>query len=78
MSKTTLYIASSIDGYIATKDGGVDWLSFAESGSEDYGYNEFYEKIDALVMGKKLMIFVINLSNGHMRVNIVLYLRHKI
>lgn len=47
MSKITLYIASSLDGFIARKNGEVDWL-FTD---HDYGYSEFYKKIDAVVMG---------------------------
>lgn len=46
-----LYIATSIDGYIARPDGSVDWLNVAQSETEDYGYNAFYDSVDALVMG---------------------------
>ena len=46
-----LYIAISLDGFIARKDGSVDWLSPYENGSEDYGYNEFYKKIRTVIMG---------------------------
>ena len=59
MNKTTLYIAASIDGYIATKDDGLDWLSIVEVGEEDYGYNNFYKDIDAVVMGRKTYDFVV-------------------
>ena len=46
-----LYIAISLDGFIARKDGSVDWLSPYENGPEDYGYNEFYKKIRTVIMG---------------------------
>ncbi|MGD8567315.1 MAG: dihydrofolate reductase family protein [Gammaproteobacteria bacterium] len=46
-----LYIATSIDGYIARPDGSVDWLSRVENEQEDYGYADFYQSVDALVMG---------------------------
>jgi dihydrofolate reductase len=46
-----LYIAASLDGFIARKDGSVDWLSPYEKGQEDYGYNDFYEKIGPIIMG---------------------------
>lgn len=48
---TTLYIASSIDGYIARSDGGLDWLDVFAGSGEDYGYDDFYSGMDALVMG---------------------------
>ncbi len=46
-----LYIAASLDGFIARKDGSVDWLSPYEKVEEDYGYNDFYEKIGTVIMG---------------------------
>ena len=45
------YVAVSVDGYIATADGGTDWLKPFESSGEDYGYHAFYSSIDAAVMG---------------------------
>ena len=47
------YVACSLDNYIATLDGGVDWLSPFEKDNEDYGYSEFYQSIDAILMGRK-------------------------
>jgi len=46
------YVAASLDGYIATSDGGVDWLSQFEAEGEDYGYAAFFESIDGLLMGR--------------------------
>lgn len=46
-----LQVATSLDGYIARLDGSIDWLPVPEEGGEDYGYLEFYNSIDALVMG---------------------------
>jgi dihydrofolate reductase len=51
--KVTLYIATSIDGFIAGKNGEVDWLSQVEQEGEDYGYADFYQTVDCLVMGSK-------------------------
>jgi dihydrofolate reductase len=50
--KNIVYIATSMDGYIATKDGGLDWLN--EIGDPDcgIGFSEFMDSIDALVMGR--------------------------
>ncbi|MCL4255868.1 MAG: dihydrofolate reductase family protein, partial [Anaerolineae bacterium] len=51
MSKVLLYIAISLDGFIATPDGGVAWLDGFNSPDEDYGYNSMYARLGAVVMG---------------------------
>ena len=51
--KTTYYVASSLDGYIAKEDGDVSWLEELNISMEDAGYNEFYPTVNALVMGRK-------------------------
>lgn len=54
MKKTILYIAISLDGYIADRNGGVDWLEGEEPGYVgDYGYEDFIKNIDTVVMGMK-------------------------
>lgn len=52
--KATAYIATSIDGFIARQDGGIDWLSGQGDApeGEDYGYQEFIDSVDAIVMGR--------------------------
>lgn len=47
------YVATSIDGYIATPDGGVEWLAPYEGKGEDYGYAEFYDSVDAVLLGSR-------------------------
>jgi dihydrofolate reductase len=49
--KVTLYIAASVDGYRAGRE--IDWLSVVDQPGEDYGYYQFYDSVDALVMGSK-------------------------
>jgi dihydrofolate reductase len=54
MPKTVLYIAMSLDGYIAKPDGNLDWLtSIPNPESGDYGYVAFLESISSIVMGRK-------------------------
>ncbi len=50
--KISVYIATSADGFIARKDGGLDWLPPGKEGSEDYGYADFMSSIDHIVMGR--------------------------
>lgn len=47
-----LFIASSLDGYIATEDESLDWLERVE-GEGDNGFSEFYDTVDTVLMGKK-------------------------
>lgn len=59
--KVILYIAQSLDGYIAKVNGDVSWLiGEGEEIVEDYGYENFLEQIDTVVMGRKTYEQVIN------------------
>jgi dihydrofolate reductase len=51
--KVVLYIAESLDGYIAREDGDISWLSMVEQKNEDYGYEDFIETVDTVIMGRK-------------------------
>lgn len=51
--EVSIYIATSIDGYIARKDGTIDWLLFGHTGDEDYGFKKFIDSVDTLVLGRK-------------------------
>jgi dihydrofolate reductase len=53
MSNVILYIACSLDGYIADPDGGIDWLTAFDDASEDYGYAAFLSHVGAIIMGGK-------------------------
>ena len=54
MIKTVLYIATSLDGFIARPDGNIDWLTSTPSQQTgDYGYAEFLNSIGTTIMGRK-------------------------
>jgi dihydrofolate reductase len=46
------YVAASLDGLIATSDGGIEWLRPYEGSGEDYGYAEFYASVEAVLLGR--------------------------
>ncbi len=51
--KTSVYIATSLDGFIARKDGNIDWMINIENPTnDDYGYADFIRTIDSIVMGR--------------------------
>lgn len=49
MRKLILFIATSLDGYIAGENDAIDWL-FTD---QDYGFSPFYNHIDTLLIGRK-------------------------
>ncbi len=51
--KVILYIATSLDGYIAKPNDDLDFLSIVEKEGEDYGYGNFVKTIDAVIVGRK-------------------------
>ena len=55
-TKVSVYIATSLDGFIARKDDALDWLDEANSTvpeGEDCGFQAFMASIDTLIMGRK-------------------------
>lgn len=60
--KVVLYIAMSLDGYIADTDGNLDFLSMVEQEGEDYGYFDFLKSTDAIIIGRKTYDKVIDMG----------------
>ena len=60
--KASIYIATSLDGYIARENGDLDWLpgSGGQDGDEDYGYHDFMDSIDVLVIGRNTYEMVLS------------------
>jgi dihydrofolate reductase len=51
--KVILYIAESLDGFIARENSDISWLSIVERPGEDYGYKDFISTVDTVIMGRK-------------------------
>jgi dihydrofolate reductase len=61
--KIIVYIATSADGFIARKDGSVDWLDRPRTAG-DYGIGEFYKGIDTVLWGRKTYDLTLGTSGG--------------
>lgn len=64
MPRIKLYIATSLDGFIAREDGSIDWLTEYENNPEtDYVYSTFYSSIGTVLMGRKTYEQVLGFGN---------------
>lgn len=64
-TKISVYIATSLDGFIARKNGDIDWLNDANATvpeGEDFGYSVFIDSVDVLIMGRKTYEQVLTLG----------------
>lgn len=66
--KASVYIATTLDGFIARENGDLDWLPGSDDKPEsqdvgdDFGFSEFMNSVDVLVMGRNTYEMV--LSSG--------------
>jgi len=58
-----VFIATSVDGYIARKDNTLDWLDAVQRKGEDYGYQRFFDAVDTLVLGRGTYDFLRTLGS---------------
>jgi len=63
LPEVVYYVAASLDAYIATPDGGVDWLTRFHTAGEDHGAGELQSSVDALLLGSHTYEFALQL--GH-------------
>jgi len=59
--KLILYIAISLDGYIAGPEDDLSFLSIVDQEGEDYGYSKFIQTIDTIIMGRKTFDIVMKM-----------------
>lgn len=59
MRKISLFIAMSLDGYIAKPNDDLSFLKLVEKQGEDYGYSEFVSTIDTIIIGRKTYDYVL-------------------
>jgi len=77
MRKISLFIAMSLDGYIAKPNDDLSFLKLVEKEGEDYGYAEFTETIDTLIIGRRTYDYVLkeigssHYDNGHRDVYVI-------
>ena len=74
--RASVYIATSLDGYIARSDGSLDWLGVAEE-NEDYGFAAFMQSVDALVMGRNTYDAVMAMGEWPYGDTLVIALTHR-
>lgn len=59
MRKLSLFIATSLDGYIAKPNDNLEFLKAVEKEGEDYGYADFTSNIDIIIIGRKTYDYVL-------------------
>ena len=76
--KISIFIACSLDGFIAKEDGSLDFLSLEGVEGEDCGFKEFMDSIDSIIMGKNTYEVVSKFEECHTMENGSLCSEHSI
>lgn len=70
-----LYIAMSLDGYIAGENDNIDFLSSVDTPGEDFGYFDFYHTVDTVIWGRrtydKLLSFEVDFPHKDKKVYVI-------
>lgn len=64
--RCSVFVAASVDGFIATRDGGIEWLDrpeYATTPMQGLTFEKFMSTVDALVMGRKTFEKVVNFQS---------------
>lgn len=64
MTTGHVFIATSLDGYIARKNHQIDWLENRGTTTEEHGYTQFIDSVDGIIFGRKTYEVVMNLTSG--------------
>jgi dihydrofolate reductase len=62
--KVILYISMSLDGFIATNEDDLSWLSIVEAENEDYGYADFLNTVDTYIVGRKTYEIILQFTDN--------------
>ena len=67
--RCSVFVGTSLDGFIAREDGGIDWLTAADpdapAAEGDHGFQAFFDTVDALVMGRNTFDLVRTFSQWY-------------
>lgn len=63
--KVILYISASLDGYISKPNDDLSFLEAVQLEGEDYGYEEFIQTTDTIIIGRKTYEWVLNAINEY-------------
>lgn len=72
--KLVLYIACSVDGFIAAPGDDLSFLNTVAAENEDYGYHDFMSKVDTIIMGRKTYDKVVEMVGSYPNAHIESYI----
>jgi len=64
MAYTILYIATSVDGFIADKEGNLDWLPQEAPEGQDFGFDDFVKLVDVIAQGSRTFLQTLSFINS--------------